>query len=153
MEVCQASTSEHITTARALFQEYAEWLGVDLCFQGFTAELANLPGAYSPPRGRLLLALDAGQAAGCVALRPFGDNACEMKRLYVRAAWQHKGLGRRMAQHVVAEARALGYASVLLDTLPHMLPAIALYRSLGFVRRAAYYDTPLAQTVFMELRL
>jgi putative acetyltransferase len=153
MQVCQASTPEHITVARNLFEEYAAWLRIDLCFQGFAQELATLPGGYAPPRGRLLLALDDNGPAGCVALRPAGDTVCEMKRLFVKPAFQGRGLGRTLAQQVIAEARALGYSRMVLDTLPFMHPALRLYESLGFVRRSAYYQTPLPDTVFMELPL
>ncbi|MFA7006923.1 MAG: GNAT family N-acetyltransferase [Verrucomicrobiia bacterium] len=147
-------TQEEVAAARALFEEYAAWLGVDLCFQGFAAELASLPGLYAPPRGRLLLAwADGNAAAGCVALRPLGDSVCEMKRLFVRPAFRGKGVGRMLAEKVVAEARAIGYASMRLDTLPAMSAATSLYESLGFARIPAYYATPLQNTIFMELKL
>lgn len=142
-----------LAAVRRLFEEYAASLKVDLCFQGFAAELAGLPGDYAAPRGRLLLATIDGTPAGCVALRPKGDRRCEMKRLYVSPARQGCGLGRRLAGHVIAEARSLGYASVLLDTLPSMAAAQKLYASLGFVPCAPYYPTPVGGTVFMELRL
>jgi len=153
MQICQASTSEEIGAIRDLFQEYATWLRIDLCFQGFTEELATLPGLYAPPRGRLLLATGPDGPAGCVALRPLGDTVCEMKRLFVRPACQGHGLGRALAMRVISEAQRSGYATMRLDTLPAMDGAIRLYESLGFLRRAAYYDTPLAETVFMELKL
>ena len=105
MNIRQATTEADIAAARALFEEYAAWLGVDLCFQGFAAELANLPGLYAPPRGRLLLALADGNVAGCVALRPLGDSVCEMKRLFVRPAFRGQGVGRMLAEKVVAEAK------------------------------------------------
>ena len=153
MNIRQATTEADIAAARALFEEYAAWLGVDLCFQGFAAELANLPGLYAPPRGRLLLALADGNVAGCVALRPLGDSVCEMKRLFVRPAFRGQGVGRMLAEKVVAEAKAIGYASMRLETLPSMRAATALYESLGFARIPAYYATPLQDTIFMELRL
>jgi len=153
VQIRQASTTEEIVAMRRLFQEYAAWLRVDLCFQGFADELATLPGFYAPPRGRLLLATDPDGPAGCVALRPAGDKVCEMKRLFVRPACQNRGLGRALAQAVIAEARAAGYSTMRLDTLPFMQRAIRLYEALDFVRRSAYYATPLAETVFMELHL
>ena len=153
MQICQATTAEQIATIRDLFQEYAAWLRIDLCFQGFAEELANLPGAYAPPRGRLLLASTGDEPAGCVALRPAGEASCEMKRLFVRPAHQGRSLGRRLAEQVIAEAKAIGYLTMMLDTLPSMAHAIRLYEALGFVRRGAYYDTPLRETVFMELQL
>jgi len=151
--ICQALTPQHLAFARTLFQEYAAGLGIDLSFQGFPAELAGLPGLYAPPHGRLLLARADGEAQGCVALRPLGDRVCEMKRLYVRPALRGQGLGKRLAQQVIAEARVAGYATMKLDTLASMRGAIRLYEALGFIRCAAYYDTPLPHTVFMELQL
>jgi GNAT superfamily N-acetyltransferase len=138
---------------RTLFQEYAAWLRIDLCFQGFATELASLPGLYALPRGRLLLASVGGEALGCVALRSVGGTVCEMKRLFVRPAFQGRGLGRRLAEMVIAEARTIGYSTMTLDTLPFMHAAIRLYETLGFVRRPAYYATPLQETIFMELQL
>jgi putative acetyltransferase len=153
VQICQAITAEEITIIRGLFQEYAAWLKVDLCFQRFSEELASLPGAYAMPRGRLLLATAVDGPAGCVALRPIDEDSCEMKRLFVRPAYRGQGLGGMMAERIVSEARAIGYTSMMLDTLPFMRDAIHLYRSLGFVERPAYYETPLAETVFMELRM
>jgi GNAT superfamily N-acetyltransferase len=153
MKICQAITPEQIALTHSLFAEYATWLGVDLCFQGFAAELAGLPGAYAQPRGRLLLAFDGTEASGCVALRPLGDDVCEMKRLFVRSSFRGKGIGKLLGERIVQEARAIGYRMMRLDTLPSMHAAIGLYEGLGFVRCEAYYETPLAETVFMELRL
>jgi GNAT superfamily N-acetyltransferase len=153
MQIGQATTPEQIDTMRTLFQEYAAWLRVDLCFQGFTQELASLPGAYAPPGGRLLLATAGDGPAGCIALRPFGETSCEMKRLFVRPAYRGHGLGRILAERIVSDARDIGYSTMVLDTLPFMHGAIHLYTSLGFVPRSAYYDTPLQQTVFMEKAL
>lgn len=144
---------EDIAAVRRLFEEYAASLEVDLCFQNFSAELAGLPGAYAPPRGRLLLATEDGPPVACVALRPKTDQAGEMKRLYVRPGHQGRGLGRQLAEQVIAEARVIGYNSLLLDTLPSMQAAIKLYESLGFVRREPYFDSPVAGNVYMELRL
>jgi GNAT superfamily N-acetyltransferase len=153
MQIIQATTPEQIAEARGLFEEYANWLGIDLCFQGFAAELAALPGIYAPPRGRLLLATCASGFAGCVALRPLGTTVCEMKRLFVRPAFQGQGLGRALAQRVISEAQTVGYAAMKLDTLPFMQGAIRLYESLGFARCSAYYETPMRETVFLELKL
>lgn len=153
MNIRQVITHENIVAARALFEEYAAWLGVDLCFQGFAAELASLPGLYAPPRGRLFLAWADSEAAGCVALRPLGDSVCEMKQLFVRPAFRAEGVGRMLVETVIAEARTIGYASMRLDTLPVMGAATALYESLGFTRIPAYYATPLQDTIFMELKL
>jgi putative acetyltransferase len=153
MQICQASTLDEIAVVRTLFQEYAAWLRIDLCFQGFATELASLPGLYALPRGRLLLASVGGEALGCVALRSVGGTVCEMKRLFVRPAFQGRGLGRRLAEIVIAEARTIGYSTMTLDMLPFMHAAIRLYETLGFVRRPAYYATPLQETIFMELQL
>jgi len=153
MKICQAVTPEHIAVSRTLFEEYAAWLGIDLSYQGFAAELAGLPGLYALPRGRLLLATTGGEAAGCVALRPLADGVCEMKRLFVRPAFRGQQLGQLLAGRVIEEARTIGYQTMRLDTLPQMQAAIRLYEALGFVRCAAYYETPLPDTVFMELHL
>ena len=153
MQICQATTEGEIETARVLFREYAAWLRVDLCFQNFAEELTGLPGLYAPPRGRLLIAWSGEEPAGCVALRPWKDSVCEMKRLFVRPPFRGQNVGRKLAELVVSDARSIGYASIVLDTLPSMEAALQLYESLGFVRRGAYYETPLKETVFMELKL
>ena len=150
----QAESPDEVALARELFLEYAGWLGFSLCFQNFDQELAELPGAYAPPRGRLLLASQGTEVAGCVALRPILEDACEMKRLYVRPAFRGRGLGRELAVHLIEEARALGYGRMLLDTLPdQMAGAIKVYRSLGFTEIGPYYQTPDNGFLFMELKL
>jgi GNAT superfamily N-acetyltransferase len=153
MQIVPAQDPAQMQTARELFQEYADQLGVSLCFQGFARELADLPGAYAPPRGRLLLALADAQPVGCVALRPISDSTCEMKRLFVRPAYRGTGLGRRLALRVIEEARLVGYQSMRLDTLQVLVPALKLYESLGFRPIPPYYETPLGETVFLELKL
>ncbi|PWU14230.1 MAG: GNAT family N-acetyltransferase [Verrucomicrobia bacterium] len=135
---------------RDLFREYADSTGLDLCFQGFKQELAELPGRYVPPQGRLLLAMDGSEAAGCVGLRKIGDGTCEMKRLYVRPRFRRSGVGRLLAAKVIATAQASGYERMRLDTLATMYEAIALYESLGFRRIPAYYANPISCAVFME---
>jgi GNAT superfamily N-acetyltransferase len=153
MNISQAQSRDEIAAVRKLFEEYAASLDVDLSYQGFPKELAELPGAYAPSRGRLLLATIDEVPAGCVALRPVDDETCEMKRLFVRAEKQGLGLGRMLAERAIVEARRVGYSTMLLDTLPSMHGALRLYESLGFVRRAAYFQTPIEGNVFMELRL
>ena len=153
MEIVQAASAGDIDRVSELFREYEKSLGISLGFQGFEQELAGLPGAYAPPTGRLLLAVDAGRPAGCVALRPLGPNTGEMKRLYVRPEFRGRRLGGLLAERVLAEARALGYARMRLDTLPSMKEAIAMYRSLGFTEIAPYYPNPVPGALFLELRL
>jgi ribosomal protein S18 acetylase RimI-like enzyme len=152
-EIRAAALPGDLPLVRQLFREYADSLAIDLCFQDFEAELAGLPGKYAPPRGRLLLAFDGDEAAGCVALRPIDDAACEMKRLYVRPAWRGARLGRRLAERICSEARAAGYARICLDTLPSMEPALALYRALGFRPVAPYVYNPVPGAIFLGLDL
>jgi ribosomal protein S18 acetylase RimI-like enzyme len=153
-KIARAHSAEHIEQARRLFKEYAALLGIDLCFQNFETELANLPGDYGPPQGRLLLASQNGSLAGCVALRKIGPRVCEMKRLFVRPAFRGQGLGRQLINEIIREAKEIGYERMRLDTLPpQMNAAIALYRSLGFKEIKAYYNNPVAGALFMEMNL
>ena len=153
LKIAQAETVEDLRHARTLFEEYAASLGFDLGFQDFAAELAGLPGAYAPPRGRLLLAFHDGRLAGCVALREMGDGICEMKRLYARPDCRGLGVGHALAESIIAAAREIGYARMRLDTVPAMQRARALYRALGFEEIAPYRYNPIPGTAFMELRL
>lgn len=148
-----ATSAGDLAEARRLFKEYEASLDVDLRYQGFEQELADLPGVYAPPRGRLLLAADDSVPAGCVALRPLGGDVCEMKRLYVCPAARGRRVGRLLAETVIREARLIGYSRMRLDTLPSMKEALALYRALGFEEIAPYYASPVAGTRFMELAL
>lgn len=163
-----ALTPRDIELARALFVEYAQWLKVDLCFQGFDEELSTLPGAYALPRGRLLLAGKPDEAFACIALRPLDSAGCgcdklsvespdshvgEVKRLYVQPAHRGEGWGRRLAHQLLDEARAIGYRELKLDTLSWMNAARALYADLGFRECAPYYRNPLPGVVYMALSL
>jgi len=146
--------------ARGLFEEYARWLGVDLCFQGFAEELRTLPGAYAPPLGRLLLAGPPGSAFACIALRPLGVAEAssyaavgEVKRLYVQPDHRGKHWGDRLARTLISDARAIGYRKLKLDTLEWMKPARSLYERLGFRECAQYYENPLPGIVYMALEL
>ena len=139
--------------ARGLFREYAEWLGIDLCFQGFEEELANLPGDYAAPMGCILLAADGEEYVGCVALRDLGEGICEMKRMYVKPSHQGRGIGRALAEALIEEARRMGYTSMRLDTIPSLVAANALYASLGFKKIDQYRYNPLDGATFMELQL
>jgi len=153
LEIRQASGAEEIAQAREMFREYQQELGIDLCFQGFEKELAELPGDYAPPEGRLFLAYVDGKLAGCVALHRFRGDTCEMKRLYLRPGQRGSGAGRRLAEAVIAAAREIGYARMVLDTLPSMKTAQALYRSLGFREIPSYRENPVEGALFMELEL
>jgi ribosomal protein S18 acetylase RimI-like enzyme len=159
-----AEASFHIAPVRspgdlaatiALFETYAASLGINLSYQNFVAEMVAMPGKYAPPNGELLLARDAGgKAISCVGLRPLpADGVCEMKRLYVSPEGRGLGLGRALAEAVVDEARRISYREMLLDTLPSLTAAIGLYERMGFQPIPAYYDTPIAGTLFFRLAL
>lgn len=151
--VTEVVTATGFAAAQVLFREYAADLGVDLRFQGFEAELDRLPEMYAPPTGCLLLAHAGERAVACGALRRLSGRICEMKRLYVRAEARGSGLGRCLAERLMAKGSALGYARMRLDTLSRMTAARELYRSLGFYEIGAYYDNPLSDVVYMEIDL
>jgi ribosomal protein S18 acetylase RimI-like enzyme len=148
-----AAEEADLPAVRQLLQEYAGSLGFPLDFQDFDRELAELPGAYAPPHGSLLLARIDGEAAGCVALRRLDDDACEMKRLYIRPGHRGLGLGRLLAAAIVDDARSRGYRAMRLDTTPSMAAAQALYTELGFREIPPYTVNPVAGTRFLELEL
>jgi putative acetyltransferase len=154
LSLTQAESPAQLAQARELFLEYAQSLGFSLCFQNFDRELASLPGDYAQPAGRLLLADYEGQIAGCVALHKLEPEVCEMKRLYLRPNFRGKGLGRALADYIIAEARHIGYQSMRLDTVePVMKDAVAMYRRLGFREIAPYCTNPIAGALYMELDL
>ena len=131
-----------LNKVRDIFREYAAWVGDDICFASFQKELADLPGRYAPPAGRLLLDWQQDRLAACVGLREFAPGVGEMKRLYVRPEFQGMGLGRALAERVIAESRTAGYRLLRLDTLPRMTRAIPLYHALGFREIPKYADNP-----------
>jgi putative acetyltransferase len=149
-----AESAAQIAQCRELFLEYAQSLGFSLCFQNFDKELADLPGEYAPPKGRLLLGEFEGELAACVALHPLSEEICEMKRLYLRPNFRGKGLGRALANRVIQEAREIGYQRMRLDTVePRMKDAVEMYRKIGFQEIEPYCDNPIAGALYMELLL
>ena len=154
LKFIRAESPSQLSEARKLFIEYSEWLGLDLCFQNFERELAELPGRYAPPDGRLLLALSNEQIAGCVGLRKLDDGVCEMKRLYVKPEFRGQGLGKALTVRLIEEARRAGYGAMRLDTLPAQMDgAVKLYRFLGFREIEPYYHNPVEGALFLELTL
>jgi len=154
LRISPTSSVDEIDQARELFKEYADGLGIDLCFQNFEKELAQLPGDYAPPEGRPMLAFYRGELAGCVALRKINERVCEMKRLFVREKFRGAGLGRKLTNNMIQNARKIGYERMRLDTLPgKMDKAIVLYKELGFKEIEPYYNNPVPGAMFMELSL
>lgn len=153
-EITQATSAKHIDDARLLFREYEAWLGMSLCFQSFEEEVAGLPGKYAPPSGRLYIAYDEGVPVGCIALREIAAGVCEMKRLYLREAARGKGVGARLIELIIADARHIGYAKMRLDTYPpKMGKAVSLYEAHGFYEIPPYYDNPHDGVLYMEKNL
>ncbi len=153
LNIVPASTAKDVEEARILFGEYSSLVAEALCFQNFDAELEALPGDYAPPTGVLLIARDGEAAAGCVALRRVDAGTGEMKRMYVRERYRGSGLGRRLALAVIEEAKQRRYARMVLDTLPKLATAIALYRDLGFRETGPYLASPTPGALCFELRL
>jgi len=152
-EITHVHTADDLKQVKVLFQEYAESLGFDLCFQDFEEELRSLPGNYSPPHGALLVAKQDGEITGCVAVRPLSSEVCEMKRLYVRAKHTGKGIGRALASTIIEEAAKSEYKAMRLDTLPSMKEAIRLYESLGFQPTQPYCNNPIPGAMYFQLKL
>jgi len=154
IKIVEAQTDSHLSGARRLFREYETQLGLDLCFQGFEAELAGLPGKYGSPEGGLYLAMSDDDVAGCIALRKLDDVVCEMKRLFVRDEFRGLGIGVSLIEKAIIAARQIGYRAMRLDTFPpRMGKAVSLYESHGFSQIAPYYDNPHHGVVFMEKSL
>ena len=160
MELTIIPAFDALEDVRELFEEYTKML-VDgdpafrdyLSIQNYDREILHLEEKYGPPRGRLYLARWGGEAAGCIALRPLDESRCEMKRLYVRPAFRNRGIARKLVDTILADARSIGYHEMLLDTLPFLTEAIAMYEGLGFVRTECYNDSPLDTTIYMKLKL
>ena len=153
-KIIQAETPEQIEETRKIFREYEAWLDLDLCFQGFQAELANLPGKYQKPEGRLFLAISDKQVAGCIALRKLEDGICEMKRLYVRDDFRGQKIGIQLIEKIISAAKEIGYQKLRLRHLsPKMGKAVGLYQAYGFREIKSYDPNPHGQTLFMELEL
>ena len=153
LRTVDSNASPLLPAARGLFLEYQQSIGIDLCFQGFAAELAELPGTYAPPSGRLYIGYVESQPACCVALRRQGPESGEIKRLFVRPAFRGRGLGLVLARTLIADAAAIGYGRIVLDTLPTMLDAQRMYERLGFSDIPGYTHTPVGGTRFMGLTL
>ena len=152
-EIRWAMIPGDLLAVRSLFQDYADSLDFELDFQDFREEMETLPGKYAPPLGSILLARENGETVGCVAVRPLGEDICEMKRLYVRPAYRGKRLGRELALAIIEEAKRLGYKAMRLDTVVAMKEASALYRTLGFQTIYAYCYNPLPDAMYFELKL
>lgn len=154
INILQAETPQQIEDARILFREYEKWFGLNLCFQNFDEEVANLPGNYIKPSGRLLLASVDGKIAGCIALRAIEADVCEMKRLFVRPNFQGAGVGKNLIEKLIEEARFIGYRKMRLDTFPpKMQKAVEIYKSYGFREIPPYYYNPYGEALFMEMDL
>lgn len=154
VEIRQADNVKDITDIRRMFREYEKWLDIDLCFQSFESELAELPGKYAAPTGRLLVAEIDEKPAGCIALRKIDDETCEMKRLYVRDIFRGQNLGYLLIEELFKAARVVGYKKMRLDTLPSKMPqAVDLYQRFGFKEIVPYYLSPIAETLFMQADL
>ncbi len=153
-EIIPADNAELLDEVRQLFLEYEKWLNVDLCFQGFEKEVNSLPGKYSPPEGRLYIVKKDYKYIGCIALRKIEDGICEMKRLYLTEAARGKGIGNKLIELIIQDAKDIGYKAMRLDTIKEKMPkAVRLYESHGFREIKPYYNNPNPHTLFMELVL
>jgi putative acetyltransferase len=153
MLIVSVATPEHLAMTRQLFEEYWQSFGFTPCFQNFAAEVAGLPGYYAPPAGRLALALEGGEPAGCIALRPVDRWRAEAKRLYVRSRFRGQGTGLALLQWVIGEARAAGYREMLGDTMPVMRRALAMYDRLGFAQTGPYSADATPGAIYLRLVL
>ena len=153
MEIVCAASAEHLAMVRHLFEEYWQSFGFTPCFQNFAAEVAGLPGDYAPPAGRLALAFEGGEPAGCIALRQLDHSRAEAKRLYVRPEFRGRGTGLALLEWVIGEARAAGYREMLGDTMPVMRRALAMYERLGFQQTGPYTAEPIPGAIYLRLAL
>jgi ribosomal protein S18 acetylase RimI-like enzyme len=153
LELIDSSAHLQLPAKRELLRDYQRALGIDLCFQDFENELLELPGAYAPPDGRLYAAFVGQQLAGSIALRRHDAKSCEMKRFYLRPEFLGQGFGKLITQHIIQDARAIGYERILLDTLPTMQAAQGIYQKLGFRETEAYVFNPVEGVRYMELQL
>lgn len=153
-EILPADNAELMEEVRRLFLDYEKWLNVDLCFQGFEKEVNSLPGKYAPPEGRLYIVKMDGKYIGCIALRKIDDGICEMKRLYLTEDARGKGIGNKLIELIIQDAKNIGYKKMRLDTIKEKMPkAVSLYESHGFHKIEQYYNNPNPHTLFMELDL
>ena len=154
IEILQVNTTELTEETKRLFREYEKWLDVSLCFQGFEEEVNTLPGKYSPPAGRLYIVKYGNKYAGCIALRKLEDGICEMKRLYLNEELRGMGLGKKLVELIINDAKQIGYLKMRLDTIKEKMPkAVDLYYKFGFIETAPYYHNPNPHTLFLELDL
>ncbi len=153
LQITAAHEEPDLSHIRVLFREYAESLGFHLCFQDFDREMAELPGFYAPPEGRILIARWCDEVAGCVAMKKLGDGICEMKRFYVRPAFRGKRIGEALANTIIEEAKFADYERMRLDTVPTMQSAIRIYEAMGFKDTEPYVYNPIPGVRYLELNL
>ena len=153
MEIDIKAAYNDLENIKLLFNEYTTMLGVNLTFQGYDEEIKNLPGKYALPYGRLYIAYSNNKAAGCIALRKFENDGCEMKRLFVRPEYRHLKIGKKLVDKIIEDARELKYKYMVLDTLSNLHEAVSLYRKSGFQEVEAYYENPLDNVLYFKLEL
>jgi putative acetyltransferase len=153
IQICQPKTDEEYELVKEIFIEYQQYLAVDLCFQNFETELANIKTVYAEPKGTIIIAKDGGNLAGCIAFKPIETNICEMKRLYVKPQYRALGLGRILTEKLIAKAITQQYVTMKLDTLTTLTEAVKLYKSLGFVETKPYVYNPLNNVLYFEKTL
>ena len=153
MEIDIKAAYNDLENIKLLFNEYTTMLGVNLTFQGYDEEIKKLPGKYALPYGRLYIAYYNNKAAGCIALRKFENDGCEMKRLFVRPEYRHLKIGKKLVDKIIEDARELKYKYMVLDTLSNLHEAVSLYRKFGFQEVEAYYENPLDNVLYFKLEL